>query len=194
MNKLTKDYDGYITPAEAKRKGLIKKDGVYYKRTVLEKYSDMGWLDFGSKFYSNEDRLTVGLRFAQDFHYSGFENSGVVDLSKEKVDCSGRSDLSNAVLDARNRYNKALLAIPANVVDIITRVCCLDLEIKVERVTVQQYRHDLEILKEMICQGLDSLIEHYNGRKYYKKPKIKAYRECNIWDNMNDYINQKNSA
>ena len=183
-------YDKYITPSEAKKKGLIKKDGIYYKRTVLEKYSDMGWLDFGSALYSNEDRLKVGLRFAQDFYLSGFENSGVVDLSKEKVDCSGK-DLSVLVLDARDRYNKALVSIPANMVDLMTSICCFDKEVKVEKITVQQYRHDLEVLKEMICRGLDSLIEHYHGRKYYKKPKIKGFSECNIWDGMDDYINGK---
>lgn len=59
MIKATGTADGYITPIEAKRKGLIKKDGVYYKRTVLEKYHDKGWLGQVTSKYSDDDRMAA---------------------------------------------------------------------------------------------------------------------------------------
>ena len=62
MIKTTGATDGYITPAEAKKKGLTKKDGVYYKRTVLEKYRDKGWLGQVTSQYSDDDRMAAGLR------------------------------------------------------------------------------------------------------------------------------------
>lgn len=61
---MIKATDGYLTPTEAKRKGFVKKDGVYYKRTVLEKYRDKGWLGQVTSQYSDDDRMAAGLRLA----------------------------------------------------------------------------------------------------------------------------------
>lgn len=150
--------------------------------SVLEKYHNRGWLDFGNAAYSGDDRLRTGIRFAQDFYDSHIYTAGIVDLSKVRVDCSSRGDVSPKVWDARKRYVKALRAIPGDVVNIVCSVCCFDKDLKIEKVTIPQYRHDLEVVKYSVCTGLDALIEHYNGKLYVRRQKITGFTEVNIWD------------
>lgn len=153
MIKTTGATDGYITPAEAKRKGLTKKDGVYYKRTVLEKYRDKGWLGQVTSQYSDDDRMVAGLRLAADFYKAGYSGFNCLDYEKPRVESSPLFDPSPAVLDARDRYGKAIACLTREEVFAVRMVCCLDEEIKIPHLRDDQYKNDLELLKRYTLDG-----------------------------------------
>jgi hypothetical protein len=190
MIKTTGATDGYITPAEAKRKGLTKKDGVYYKRTVLEKYRDKGWLGQVTSQYSDDDRMVAGLRLAADFYKAGYSGFNCLDYEKPRVESSPLFDPSPAVLDARDRYGKAIACLTREEVFAVRMVCCLDEEIKIPHLRDDQYKNDLELLKRYISTGLNRLCEHYWGKIRMPRPQIVGQATVNFWDNIEDYYKE----
>lgn len=69
-----------------------------YKRTVLEKYRDKGWLRQVTSQYFDDDRMAAGLRLAADFHKAGYRGFNCIDYEKPRVESSPMLDLSPAVL------------------------------------------------------------------------------------------------
>jgi hypothetical protein len=183
---MKKTDEGYITPEQAKKIGIIKNaNGLYYKQNTIEKYASKGWLDFGSPKNTSLDRLSAANRIASDFYKSRISGFGTVDLEKVRVDCCRRVDVSPAAWDARVRLFKALKDIGCYA-NIIFNTCCLDAERSVEKTS--RYRHDLEIYKENLCRGLDRLIKYYYGDQKPAKPQMRGISSFNVFDNLDDYI------
>ena len=59
----------YINKKELERRGFSRNsDGVYYKKSVLEKYYDLGYLSLFENKFSADDRLSAGKRIAFDYY------------------------------------------------------------------------------------------------------------------------------
>jgi hypothetical protein len=152
----------YIDKQECERRGFVKgTDGKYYKLNSLERLGRDGYLDFGNPRYSALDRVSAGNRLWRDFYRSRVESSGVNDLTKVRVDGGGGQQMSQSVLEARDRFNKAIRMLPQEFIGVVTRVCCDDKELvlaeKSERKRTQEKHRQAMVL----CLGLDRLVEHY---------------------------------
>lgn len=183
--------DNYITREELIKQGFVRRpEGGYMRLSVLERYAQKGWLDFGSKLYTSDDRVNVGKRLYSDFYASQIVSEGVVNLEKVRVDGGNRQELPDYVIDARSRFVKAFRAIPAAYVQNVGRICLEDKEFKIPR-SLHDYRHRLEVAKDNLCLGLDSLIEHYHGKIGFRKPKIQGYSTVNFWENFAEYCAER---
>lgn len=181
----------YIDKKDCESAGFIRlADGAIYRQTVLEKYRDKGWLSFGSKNYSPDDRLKSGCRLAQDYYCSRFRSEGIIDYTRPRVDNSIRGDLSPAALDARTRYLQAISLLDQPQSYVVRKVCCDNESIKIPNIRKDQYIHDLELLKETICRALDRLTEHYWGKIISRRPQILGYAEVGFWDDIDKYYQE----
>ena len=152
----------YVDKQECERRGFVKgTDGKYYKLNSLERLGRDGYLDFGNPRYSALDRVSAGNRLWRDFYRSRIESSGVNDMTKVRVDGGGGQQMSQSVLEARDRFNKAIRVLPQEFIGVVTRVCCEDKELvlveKSERKRTQEKHRQAMVL----CLGLDRLVEHY---------------------------------
>lgn len=130
--------------------------------TVLQKYFERGWLKFGDASITPQDRLNAGNRLYADFYKAGIVDLRIPDLSKPRVDGGNAKGTSDFVLDARERFNKAILALNPEQSYVIWQVVCLDKPINLPQNAL--YRHDIEVVKEEVCRGLDALFYHYWGK------------------------------
>lgn len=130
--------------------------------TVLQKYFDGGWLKFGDKNITCYDRLNAGNRFYADFYKAGIVDLRIPDLEKPRVDGGNSKGVPEFVLDARERFNKAVLSLTPDQTFILWNIVCLDKPIRLTR--SNDYRHNIEVLKEEICKSLDALFYHYWGK------------------------------
>ena len=140
---------------------------------VLYRYANAGWLDMGDKRYSTEDRVRVAERLYKDFRLSQFSECKAVVIGSVKPEICGDFTLLDYVLDARTRYQQAMLSIPHEFWPSVRKVCIEDQELfdndNGESKRQQAYR--TYAAKVDLCRGLDRLIEHYLRRK---KEKSKA--------------------
>ena len=132
--------------------------------SVLEIYKTKGWLNNPQSKWSSDDRLNVGLRLAKDFYLAGLMTISGIDYSKERVDCS-ISATPEMVLQARDRYNKAIRTIPADFFRTVVDVCCHNLLVKGIGDTERQKDNDRYRKVFDLCRGLDYLVEFYLKRK-----------------------------
>lgn len=139
--------------------------------TVLRKYFEKGWLKYGNKLISAQDRLNAGNRFYADFYKAGIENFKIPDLAKPRVDGGNNKGTPDYVLDARARFNAAYKSLTIEGADLVMRVVCWDKQIKVNS---NDWRHDIEIAKENLCKALDGLFIHYWGAPQKAKVEIKG--------------------
>ena len=154
------------------------------EKSVLTKYHRKGWLRFGSKYFTQDDRLRAGVQLANDFSLAQIMMSGAVDYEKPRVDCSG-NEVSEMVLDARDRYNKAIKQLSKSQHNLLKSICCMNKDIKLSYCEDKsQYIHNLEILKETVCRGLDTLAEHYYGKPELKRKGIVGYCEKKLFDDV----------
>ena len=153
--------------------------------TVLQKYFQKGWLKFGNKLISAQDRLNAGNRFYADFYKAGIVDLRVPDLAKPRVDGGNNKGTPDNVLDARARFNAALLCLEKDQADVVMRVVCADKGLKVPSV---DWRHNIEVAKENLCRALDGLFIHYWGAPHKAEVKIsgvvsnKAKEDFRRWE------------
>lgn len=181
----------YINKQDCERLGFIRlQDGTLYRQSVLEKYKSKGWLSFGNSRYSEDDRMKAGCRIAQDYYHGRFVAEGIIDYTKPRVDNSVRNELSPAVLDARTRFIKAMSCLDKKQSFVIRQICCENAPIKIPNIRKDQYIHDLELLKETVCRGLDCLIEHYWGKLKVPRPQIVGMATVGFWDDIESYYKE----
>ena len=130
--------------------------------TVLQKYFEKGWLKFGDAFVTDAERLDAGNRLYADFYRAGIVDLRIPDLEKPRVDGGNAKGTPDFVLDARSRFNKAILDLTPEQSFIVWNLVCLDKPVFIKQNV--NYRHNIEVLKEAICQSLDALHYHYFGK------------------------------
>ena len=140
--------------------------------TVLRKYFEKGWLKYGNRLISAQDRLNAGNRLYADFYKAGIENFKIPDLAKPRVDGGNNKGTPDYVLDARARFNAAYMTLTIDEADLVMRVVCWDKTFKINNGA--DYRHDLEVSKENLCKALDGLFIHYWGAPQKAKIEIRG--------------------
>lgn len=130
------------------------------KLSVIEDYFERGLLaTVGGKF-TPEYRLAAGLQLAFDFYRGRLQSITAIDYEKDRVDTSVKKE-PDFVLDARDRYIKAMRDVPAEFKGVVSEVCCFDKLIKGVGQTKQQklYNRNMKICD--LCRGLDYVIKGY---------------------------------
>lgn len=127
------------------------------KATALDFYTSKGWFNRGK--YSAMERVWAGKRLGADFYLSGLNFSGVAGY-KERVDCQGSKESDN-LLDAKNRYNKAVNSIPREFWPVVRLVCCEDKKIPILAKKKLQATEEKTEVKQLLRLGLDRLVDFY---------------------------------
>lgn len=179
--------DVYVNVDELKKRGFVKKDGLYYKQTLIERYHAKGWLDFGDRRLTADDRLNAAEVLQRDFEKSRFPASKAVDLSTPRVDGGNMKNEPDSVLRARDRYFKAVQAVSGQYWLTVRTICLYNEPEETDcAVNDRRYKHELEMIKDRLCRGLDNLVFHYGIN--LRRPQIKGMNKVDIWEDFTEYL------
>lgn len=154
---------GYVGKETLKDCGFVRlPNGRVYKQNTLERYAAAGWLDFGREIYTALDRLSAGGRLFADFYLGGLNAVKAVDMAKIRVDGGGSVEKTSRRLFHADRYEKAVLCVPAEFWPVVRRVVVEDLPLKAEG-SVLDVKRKLYAQRVDLCRGLDRLIDFYRG-------------------------------
>lgn len=153
-----------IEKDEVLRKYYTKNnDGVYCRKTVLERYYDKGYLDLPGSSFSAEDRKRVGERLASDYYLARENTLKSIDLSSVNIPTTGNSSRENAMF-YRNRYLKAVQSIPHEFWPSVRQVCIEDKkllsELPIDKKTLLNKNNSYH-QKMLLNLGLERLISFY---------------------------------
>lgn len=143
----------------AKQKVVIKQPK--RKLSVLEDYFERGLLGIVPSRWTPEYRFLAGQQLALDFYKSRLQSVSAINYEKDRVDVSASNNEPAYVLDARNRYNKAIKDVPAEFWSVVSEVCCFDKLIKGIGKTKQQRLYNRNMKLCDLCRGLDYVIKGY---------------------------------
>lgn len=152
----------YISKEDCQKRGYVKRNGMYYRLTVLERYLERGWLDFGNRDYSDQDRFAAGEELLEDFQKCRFAGAKSSNFGRERVDGTPlpQSELES-VCRARDRYFAKVRQIPAEFWPMVRLVCLENEEPDIaENVPARRRAEMLFAAKQDLCRGLDRLIEY----------------------------------
>lgn len=148
----------YVSKEECIKKGFIRlKNGGFYKLSTIEKYAISGYLDHAK--YDAATLLSTADKFYEDYYTANINKISAINPEKTRVDCKGRRREPKKVLEAIDRYNKAIRILPKKMLDIVERVCCEDKEIAFPRNANERI---IQIPLKILTTGLCLLTEHYN--------------------------------
>lgn len=154
----------YISKKEAKKRGYVKrKEGGYYKMSVLEKYCAAGYLNLPDSPYSDDDRLRAGLRLSKDYYLGNFNNLQSVKLFLVRIS-SSRGSGREVALFFNERYLMAVRAVPPEFWQAVRTVCIEDKELTADKNIKQGtllYKQNSYYRKMLLCLGLERLVEFY---------------------------------
>lgn len=154
----------YISPEELAKRGFTVRDNQVYRLTLIERYFEKGWLEFGDHRLTPEIRLEAADRLAADFYFSRFPQNSAIDWQKERVDGGLNKCEPTAVLDARDRFFKAIKAIPSEFWPVVQDVVLYETRPDIGGATKAMYNELLAVFKRDLCRGLDRLALHYGVR------------------------------
>ena len=130
------------------------------KLSVIEDYFERGLLaTVGGKF-TPEYRLAAGLQLAFDFYRGRLQSISAIDYEKDRVDTSVKKE-PDFVLDARDRYIKAMKDVPAEFKGVVSEVCCFDRLIKGAGLNRSEKEKNKHLQVCDLCRGLDYVIKGY---------------------------------
>lgn len=146
---------------ESNRKGVntVASTG----RTELEKYYEKGYLELINSRFSAEDRKKAGEMLAFDFYHGLPSHVRSVDFSAVRVSSGTRTD-SETSLYYRERYLRAVNAVPREFWPAVRRVCIEDKKLSdgAAAGTGKLFnKNNSYHLKMLLNLGLDRLIEFY---------------------------------
>lgn len=130
------------------------------KLSVIENYFEQGLLDTVAGKFSPEYRLAAGQQLAIDYYRGRLQSITGIDYEKDRVDVSIKSE-PDFVLDARDRYLKAIKDVPAEFWVVVNNVCCLDKFIKGVGSSERKRRETKFVQICDLCRGLDYVIKGY---------------------------------
>lgn len=154
------------------------------KKTQLEKYYAKGWLAYGAKDISSEERLEAGRTFWEEHEACQYGTVRLPDLEQPKVDYTPKLNTPVFLLDARSKFEKAEKKLTKGQKKVLNRVVLLNLPITTVGKKFSEYNHNLELCKECLCRGLDRLVIHYGGKRNH--PQLKGYAKEGFWDYLEE--------
>ena len=154
----------YISRQDAVNSGMTKKNGVFYKKSLLEIGHTKGWLEYKNSKYGADDRLRFGMRLALDCHIANRENLHAGYIFNNKVDISAKVE-SSALLEVKDRYYKAVHAVPAEFWPIVRQICIDEKEPEAPaELSERQKAYFYYMCRIDLCRGLDRIIDTYNHK------------------------------
>ena len=149
---------------EILRKGYVRNnDGVVCRKTVLERYFERGYLDLPNSCYSAEDRKRVGEMLANDYYLGLPKHLRSIDLSAVNIPTTGVQN-SETSLFYRDRYLKAMQAVPYEFWGAVRRVCLEDKKLicddDVDKHSLKN-KNNSYYQKMLLNLGLERLIGFY---------------------------------
>lgn len=154
----------YISPEELAKRGFTVRGAVVVRLSLIERYYEKGWLNHGDSRLTPEIRLEAADRLAADFYFSRFPQNSAIDWQKERVDGGLNKTEPAAVLDARDRFFKAIKSIPAEFWPVVQDVVLYETRPDIGGATKAMYNELLAVFKRDLCRGLDRLAFHYGVR------------------------------
>jgi hypothetical protein len=159
---MVEEYLKYIDKQDCERKGLVRTaDGKPYKQSTLERYEAKGYLD-GEK-YDSIQLMGAGKKLWKDFSLAHIYGVKANDVSKVRVDGGGGYTDSETKTFAEDRYRKACKSLPREFKDVVTNVCCFDIDIigEITEDSKRQKQYRTQVLLALLRLGLVRLVEHY---------------------------------
>lgn len=154
----------YTNKQDVINKGIIKKNGTFYRQTLLEIWYAKGWLELSTSRYGSEDRLRYGLKFMLDYYIVNRENLHSSHMFNDKVDLSGRPE-SMSRLEAQDRYRRAVRSVPAEFWPIVRAVCLEEREpVAPPDLSERQKAYFYFLCRTDLCRGLDRIIDIYTPK------------------------------
>ncbi len=154
----------YTTKQDVIAKGMIKKNDVFYKRTLLEIWYDKGWLELKHSPYGEDDRLRFGLKFMTDYQLVCKLQMPVVYFNNDKVDISS-SNLDDNVYDIIDRYRHAVRSIPKEFWPMVKQICLQEQEPVLPKDISDRQKAYINFLYRVdLCRGLDRIIDAYTKK------------------------------
>lgn len=155
----------YTAKQDAVNKGLVKKNGVFYKKSLLEIWYSKGWLDLPNSRYGADDRLRCGMALALDCRIIERANLHSGHIFNTKVDVSDTAE-SRALSDAKDRYNKAIRAVPAEFWPIVRQICIEEYEpVAPASMSERQKTYFYYLNRIDLCRGLDRIMATHLKRE-----------------------------
>lgn len=123
-------------------------------KSALEKYYQKGWLKFGKKEISAEERLSAGYMFYRSYAQSHVLSVGVIDFERPAVGGGMRANAVEAKVEFREFFLRAYRAMPEYCRWIAQKVI-------LENKALRAGKNDERLYKEMLCAALDGLASYY---------------------------------
>lgn len=154
----------YISKEEADKKGYVKRAaGGYYKKSVLEKYCENGYLNLPGSQFSDEDRKLAGEMLAKDYYLGRYNNLQSVKLFLINIGTTGEVDRESAIFH-QERYISAMKSIPYEFWKVVRKVCIEDEELICEKKKLRRTlagKNSVYLQKMLLILGLERLIKFY---------------------------------
>ena len=157
----------YVNKKQLKNQGFSKNEkGIYYKKTILEKYYDLGYLSLFEEKFGAADRLLAGQRIAFDYYMANRCSLQSVKQFVTNIRTTGDSGRESQ-LYYKERYFRAIRVIPKEFWPTVRFVCIEDNEITDNKNPKGSlgYKHNVYCMKVFLCLGLDRLSEFYSQKK-----------------------------
>ena len=154
----------YTGKQDVVKRGIIKKNGVFYKQSLLEVWHAKGWLEFGGSKYSSDDRLRFGLKLALDYQIISRANLHSSYIFNNKIDLSANVE-SRAFLDAKDSYSQAVKSVPAEFWKIVRQICIEEREpVAPAGMSERQKTYFYFLCRTDLCRGLDRIIKLHTSK------------------------------
>ena len=153
-----------MSAATAKRRGyVLDKNGIWRKKTALEKYYEEGYLELEGSPFSAEQRKKAGEILARDYYLGNYNKLQSCKIFQLNIRTTG-SVGSDRAMYYKERYLRAVKNIPYEFWPTVYKVCIEDMKIdKFEEKNDNSLRtkNKYYCLKVFLCLGLERLLKYY---------------------------------
>ena len=153
-----------ISDANAKRRGyILDKNGIWRKKTVLERYFERGYLDLEGSPFTAEQRKHAGEILARDYYLGNYDKIRSVNLLHFRIKTTGNIGNERSMY-YKERYLKAIKSIPYEFWPAVYKVCIEDIgidEFEEKYDNTLRGKNKNYCLKVFLCLGLERLLKFY---------------------------------
>lgn len=154
----------YISKEDALKRGYTKrKGGGYYKKNILEKYCDEGYLAVKGSKFSDIDRMNAGKLLAKDYflgQYNTLHSASLIKTSSNK----GIPEIRENTAFHQDRYISAMKSIPHEFWEVVRVVCIENKEISSDNeipIRTLLSKNNIYHKKVLLSLGLERLVKFY---------------------------------
>ena len=155
----------YISKQKALEKGFTKKNGIIYKKSLLEIWYAKNWLEMPNSKFTAEDRLNAGLLLAADFYAMSSANLRSGYILNTKIDGTRGESASVIKSQMQNSYIHAVKVVPSEFWPVVRKICIEEADpVPLSVISERQKAYFNYLVRVDLCRGLDRLVEHYNQK------------------------------